>query len=48
MNEKKSSKYYHILIGAGVHCDGQFIILQDLLGLSSDSSPLLDKAYDTE
>lgn len=32
-------------IGAGIDCDGQFIILHDLLGLAVEHSTLMPKAY---
>lgn len=32
-------------IGAGIHCDGQFAILYDMLGLDEGKSALLDNAF---
>src|SRR5439155_1647444 len=32
-------------IGAGAHCDGQVLVLHDLLGLSSDWTPRFAKRY---
>ena len=32
-------------IGAGVHCDGQVLVLHDLLGLSADWTPRFAKRY---
>src|SRR5438094_7929140 len=32
-------------IGAGVHCDGQVLVLHDLLGLSTDWTPRFAKRY---
>jgi 3-methyl-2-oxobutanoate hydroxymethyltransferase len=32
-------------IGAGVHCDGQVLVLHDLIGLSSDWTPRFAKRY---
>lgn len=32
-------------IGAGVHCDGQVLVLQDLLGMNQDFSPKFVRKY---
>jgi len=32
-------------IGAGAHCDGQVLVLHDLLGLSADWTPRFAKRY---
>ena len=32
-------------IGAGAHCDGQVLVLHDLIGLSSDWTPRFAKRY---
>jgi 3-methyl-2-oxobutanoate hydroxymethyltransferase len=32
-------------IGAGADCDGQVLVLHDILGLSSDYAPKFVKAY---
>ncbi len=34
-----------VVIGAGVQCDGQILVLHDLLGLGMDSSPKFVKQY---
>ncbi|MCP4747697.1 MAG: 3-methyl-2-oxobutanoate hydroxymethyltransferase [Desulfobacteraceae bacterium] len=35
-------------IGAGVHCDGQVLVIHDLLGLYPDMRPKFVKTYDTQ
>ena len=32
-------------IGAGPHCDGQILVMHDLLGLSGDFAPTFVKRY---
>lgn len=32
-------------IGAGIHCDGQVLVLQDMLGMNSDFNPKFLKKY---
>ena len=32
-------------IGAGAHCDGQVLVMHDLLGLSTDWTPRFAKRY---
>src|SRR5438046_2935518 len=38
-------KILTIAIGAGAHCDGQVLVLHDLLGLSTDWTPRFAKRY---
>ncbi len=45
---KKITETVHVPtigIGAGVHCDGQVLVLQDLLGLYEDITPKFAKVY---
>ena len=45
---KKISQTLHIPtigIGAGVHCDGQVLVLQDMLGLNKEFNPKFLKKY---